>query len=63
MPMVLKTGDILELKKQHPCGNKKWEILRVGADFIIKCLGCNHKVMIPRSKLEKNIKKIIITQE
>lgn len=53
------TGDIVELKKQHPCGSKQWEITRVGADFRIKCLGCMRQLMIPRPKFEKSIKKII----
>lgn len=58
MPMKLFKGDIVELKKQHPCGSKKWEILRTGMDFRIKCLGCGHSVMISREKLEKRIKKV-----
>ena len=57
MPMQLNVGDIVQLKKQHPCGSVEWEITRTGADFKIKCLGCSHQVMIPRSKLEKSIKK------
>lgn len=56
--MDLKVGDILLLKKQHPCGSKEWEVLRTGIDFRIKCLGCNHQVMIQRKKLEKNIKQV-----
>jgi hypothetical protein len=52
-------GDVVELKKQHPCGNKQWEITRTGMDFRIKCLGCSHQVMIPRQKFEKSVKKII----
>lgn len=52
-------GDIVEMKKKHPCGSYQWEILRVGADFRIKCLGCGRMVMIPRSKFEKRVKKII----
>jgi hypothetical protein len=59
MPMDLRLNDIVELKKQHPCGSKRWKILRVGADFRIQCEGCGHRVMIPRVKLEKNVKKII----
>ncbi len=58
MPMKLNIGDVVELKKQHPCGNKQWEIVRTGMDFRIKCLGCGHQVMIPRPKLEKSIKKV-----
>jgi len=56
MPVDLKVGDTIELKKQHPCGSTGWEVLRVGADFKIKCLGCGHHVMIPRAKLEKSLK-------
>lgn len=59
MPMELHLGDIVELKKQHPCGSKNWEITRVGADFKIRCQECNHQVMLTRQKLEKSIKKII----
>jgi len=59
MPMKLNVGDIVELKKQHPCGSKEWEILRAGMDFRIKCKGCGHQVMLPRPKLEKSIKKVI----
>ncbi len=58
MPMDLRLNDIVELKKQHPCGSKKWKILRVGADFRIQCEGCGHRVMIPRVKLEKRIRKV-----
>ena len=56
--MDVKVGDIVTMKKQHPCGSAKWQVLRIGADFKIKCLGCGHEVINPRSKVEKNIKKI-----
>jgi len=59
MPMKLFVGDVLELKKGHPCGGVQWEVLRTGMDFRIKCLKCSHSVMLPRVKLEKDIKKII----
>jgi hypothetical protein len=52
-------GDIVEMKKQHPCGSKQWEVMRTGADFRIKCLGCEHQVMLARTKFEKGVKKII----
>jgi len=52
-------GDIVEMKKVHPCGSKQWEVTRTGADFKIKCLGCQHLVMLPRPKFEKSVKKII----
>lgn len=58
MPMDLQLGDILEVKKPHPCGSNKFEIMRTGMDFRIRCLGCDKQVWIPRVKLEKRIKKI-----
>lgn len=56
--MDVQVKDILEMKKQHPCGSKRWEVLRSGMDFKLRCQGCQHEVMLPRSKAEKNIKKI-----
>ncbi|MEA4955635.1 MAG: DUF951 domain-containing protein [Pseudoflavonifractor sp.] len=61
--MDIRVGDILELKKTHPCGSRQWQVLRVGMDFKLRCTGCGHELMIPRSKAEKNIKKIIRTKE
>ena len=58
MPMDIHVGDVLELKKAHPCGSKEWNVLRVGMDFKLRCLGCGHEVMSPRSKVEKTIKKV-----
>lgn len=55
--MDVRVGDILEMKKQHPCGNKRFQVLRVGMDFKIKCEQCGHEIMLPRVKAEKNIKK------
>ncbi|MCX7903618.1 MAG: DUF951 domain-containing protein [Caloramator sp.] len=52
-------GDIVETRKEHPCGNKTWEVIRLGADIKIKCLKCGRIVMLPRSKFEKSVKKII----
>ena len=52
-------GDIIETKKQHPCGNNQWEIIRTGADFRLKCKKCEHQVMLTRTKFEKSVKKII----
>lgn len=51
-------GDIIRMKKPHPCGAYEWEILRVGADFRLKCRGCGHQVMVPRKLVEKNTKEI-----
>ncbi len=56
--MDIQVGNILKLKKQHPCGSKEWEVLRIGADFRLKCLGCSHQIMVPRKSVEKNIKEI-----
>ncbi len=52
-------GDIVMTKKQHPCGEDKWEITRVGIDFKLKCVGCGHVVMLPREKFLKSVKKKI----
>lgn len=56
--MDLNLGDIVKLKKQHPCGSNEWEILRVGMDFRLKCLGCGHQIMLPRKQLEKNVRGV-----
>lgn len=56
--MNVKVGDILVMKKPHPCGSKEFEVLRIGVDFRIKCTGCGREVMVARSKIEKNIKQI-----
>lgn len=54
--MDFQLGEIIKLKKQHPCGSSEWEILRIGADFRLKCQGCGHMIMVPRKLVEKNIK-------
>lgn len=56
--MDIGVGDILKLKKAHPCGSHEWMVLRVGADFRLKCMGCGHQIMTPRKQVEKNIKQI-----
>jgi Uncharacterized protein conserved in bacteria len=60
--MDVQVGDILQMKKEHPCGNKQFLVLRSGMDFKIKCLGCSHEIMVPRHKCEKHIVKIIREQ-
>lgn len=55
--MEYNVGDIVETKKVHPCGNNKWKIIRVGVDFKLKCLGCNHLLILERPKALKIIKK------
>ena len=59
--MIVKfnVGDLVELRKPHPCGCKQWQILRTGMDFRLKCTGCGHMVMVPRVKFEKDLKKVI----
>ena len=57
-----KINDIIVTKKPHPCKNSEFLVLRVGADFKIRCTRCGREVMVPRSKIEKNIKKIITPQ-
>lgn len=57
--MNIQVGDTVRLKKQHPCGSKEWEVLRIGADFRLKCVGCGHQIMIARVALEKNVKEIL----
>lgn len=54
-----KLGDIVIMKKQHPCGANKWEIIRIGADIKIKCLNCDRMIMIPRVEFNKKIKKVV----
>ena len=51
-------GDIVKLKKKHPCGSYEWEIIRVGADFRLRCLICDHQVMMARTVVEKNCRGI-----
>ena len=52
----IDVGDILTLKKPHPCGSYEWEVLRIGQDLRLKCVGCNHQMMIARKSIEKSIK-------
>lgn len=52
-------NDIVEMKKQHPCGTNAWKIIRMGADIRIKCEGCQHSVLIPRKEFEKKMKKLL----
>ena len=53
-----EVGDVIRMKKKHPCGSNEWEILRVGMDFRLKCMGCGHQVMVERKLVEKNTKEI-----
>lgn len=58
--MEFDLNDIVEMKKEHPCHkSKEWKIIRMGADIRIKCLGCGTSVLLPRSKFEKKLKKVV----
>ena len=57
--LALKLNQRVELKKPHPCGSREWVILRVGMDIRLRCAGCGHEVLLPRSKVEPKIKKIL----
>ncbi len=57
--MDVQLGDILVMKKPHPCGAVEWKVLRTGMDFRLRCAGCGHEVLLPRAKAEKNIRQIV----
>ena len=61
--MDLKLNQRVELKKQHPCGANRFDVLRVGMDFKIRCQGCGREIMLPRVKIERNIKKVLRPQD
>lgn len=54
----IRVGDLLTMKKAHPCGEKVWRVLRTGADIKLRCAGCGHEVMLPRAKVEKSMKAL-----
>lgn len=56
---MFKLGDIIIMKKPHACGENRWEVIRLGADIKVKCLGCGHIVMIPRAEFSKKFKKVL----
>ena len=53
----------VEALPEHPCGSRRWLVLRVGMDFKLRCEGCGHELMLPRSKAEKSIKRVLRTEE
>jgi hypothetical protein len=61
--LAFQLGDIVEMKKPHPCGTNQMEIIRMGMDIRIKCVGCKHSVLVPRVKFEKRVKKILSSGE
>ncbi|PRX31835.1 hypothetical protein BX659_105166 [Orenia metallireducens] len=55
--MKFSVGEVVQFRKKHPCGEDRWEILRTGMDFRIKCIECGRVIMLPRPKFEKSVKK------
>ncbi len=60
MKVEYKLNDIVIMKKPHPCGSNKWQIIRVGADIKIKCLNCGRTIMLERVEFNKKIKKVVV---
>ena len=63
MNQVYKLGSIVIMKKPHPCGTNKWEIIRIGTDIKIKCLECGRTIMLPRIEFNKKLKKVVSNEE
>ena len=59
MVMEIKLGDVVRLKKQHPCGNYEWQVVRLGADIGIKCLKCQRRVLLERRVFERRVKAFV----
>jgi hypothetical protein len=58
-PADVQVGDVVQTRKNHPCGSNRWQVYRVGADIGLRCLGCDRRVMLPRRQFEKAVKKWI----
>jgi len=59
MKLDIQLGDVIVMKKEHPCGEKNWLVLRTGADYRLRCMGCGHEIMLPGFKLGKMIRSVI----
>jgi hypothetical protein len=59
MVMEIRLGDVVRLRKSHPCGSYEWRVVRLGADIGIKCCRCGHRVLLPRQKFEKSVKNFV----
>jgi hypothetical protein len=59
IPLAVNIGDVVRLRKPHPCGGYEWRIVRVGADIGLRCLTCNHRVLLPRSEFERRVKAVV----
>ena len=61
--MDIRVGDVIKMKKPHPCGSHEWEVLRAGMDFRLRCLGCGHQVLLTRKLVEKNVRGLTRPQQ
>ena len=59
MPLDIRVGDVVQMRKTHPCGSDRWRVYRVGADIGLRCLGCDRRVMLPRRKFERAARRVI----
>lgn len=59
MPVKFNVGDIVKMRKAHPCGSDLWQVTRTGMDFGMKCRGCGHFVMLPRVKFERMVRSVV----
>ncbi len=59
MPLKLYLGDVVQMRKSHPCGSDQWEVLRTGMDIRIRCMGCRHVVLMPRRRFERAFKRFV----
>lgn len=57
-PLRLHVGDVLQLRRPHPCGADRWVVLRVGADLRLQCTGCHHQILVPRARIEQRVRRI-----
>ncbi|HEU0116209.1 MAG TPA: DUF951 domain-containing protein [Thermomicrobiales bacterium] len=58
-PLELRIGDVVRLRKPHPCGSHDWTVVRLGADIGLRCHGCNHRILIPRRTVERRLKTFV----
>ena len=57
--MNIGVNDVIETKKPHPCGGNLWQVLRIGMDFRLRCTTCGRELMIPRTKAEKSVRRVV----
>jgi hypothetical protein len=59
----IQVGDVVRLRKPHPCGGYEWKVVRVGADIGLKCLTCGHRVLLARRDFERRLEKVVSTTQ